>query len=52
MRVSLDQIFAVFEPNMTFRDEYLENRIFPGGAVFAETSNLISINFIDKKYQL
>ena len=47
---SLDTTFG---PNLTFRDEYLKNRIFPGGAVFAETSNLIStINFIDKKYTL
>ena len=42
-----------FRPNLTFMDEYLENRIFPGGAVFAETSNSISTTiFIDKKYQV
>ena len=47
---SLDTTFG---PNLTFRDEYLENRIFPGHAVFAETSNLIStIIFSNKKYQL
>ena len=47
---SLDTTFG---PNLTFMDEYLENRIFPGLAVFAETSNLISTTiFIDKKYQL
>ena len=34
-------------------DEYLQNRSFPGGAVFAETSNSISTTiFIDKKYQV
>ena len=35
IRLSLDPVFAFFEPNLTFRDEYLENRIHPGGAVFA-----------------
>ena len=47
---SLDTTFG---PNLTFMDDYLENRIFPRHAVFAETSNLISTTiFIDKKYQL
>ena len=47
---SLDTTFG---PNLTFMDEYLENRIFPGGAVFTETSNLISTTiFIHKKYHL
>ena len=47
---SLDTTFG---PNLTFMDEYLENRIFPGLAVFAGASNLISTTiFIDKKYQL
>ena len=47
---SLDTTFG---PNLTFMDEYLENRIFPGHAVFAGASNLISTTiFIDKKYQL
>ena len=47
---SLDTTFG---PNLTFRTEYLENRIFPGHAVFAETSNLISTTiFINKKYQI
>ena len=47
---SLDTTFG---PNLTFMDEYLENRIFPGGAVFAETSNSISTTiFIDKKYRV
>ena len=51
IRLSLDQIFENFKPNLTFRDEYLENQIFPGGPVFAEASNLISTTiFIDKKY--
>ena len=53
IRLSLDRIFENFKPNLTFRDEYLENRSFPGGAVFAETSNSISTTiFIDKKYQV
>ena len=47
---SLDTTFG---PNLTFMDEYLKNQIFPGLAVFAETSNLISTTiFINKKYQL
>ena len=47
---SLDTTFG---PNLTFRDEYLENQSFPGDAVFAETSHLISTtNFINKKYTL
>ena len=37
---------TTFGPNLTFRDEYLENQIFPGGAVFAGTSNTISTTII------
>ena len=47
---SLDTTFG---SNLTFMDEYLENQIFPGLAVFAETSNLISTTiFSNNKYQV
>ena len=47
---SLDTTFG---PNLTFKDEYLENRSFPGHAVFAETSNTISTTIIsDEKCQV
>ena len=42
---SLDTTFAVFGQNLNFVDEYLENGSFPGHAVFASCSILISSTF-------
>ena len=47
---SLDPTFAVFGENLNFMDEYLENRIFSGYAVFAGCSHtLCTIVFSQKK---
>ena len=42
---SLDTTFGIFGQNLNFVDEYLENRIFAGDAVFARLSELISSTF-------
>ena len=39
---SLDTTFGIFGQNLNFVDEYLENGSFPGHAVFAGCSVLIS----------
>ena len=47
---SLDPTLAVFGENLNFMDEYLENRIFSGYAVFAGCSHtLCTIVFSQKK---
>ena len=43
--LSLDTTFAIFGQNLNFVDEYLENQIFAGHAVFARLSELISSTF-------
>ena len=47
---SLDPTLAIFGQNLNFMDEYLENRIFSGYAVFAGCSHtLCTIVFSQKK---
>jgi len=45
MALSLDTTFGIFGQNLNFVDEYLENQIFAGHAVFARLSELISSTF-------
>ena len=46
---SLDTTFAVFGENLNFMDDYLENKIFAGYAVFAGCSHTICTIIFDKK---
>ena len=49
---SLDSTFAVFGINHNFVDEYLENRIFSGHAVFAGNSQTLCTTVFNKKMEV
>ena len=48
IRLSLDHIFAFFEPNLTFRAEYLENENFFDQTVFAGWKIVLRATFTEK----